>query len=82
MCGPLDRSELDVASGIIRRYIDFTPTQAEIAAHLFNRSGRRRGLLADCMIAAAAFAENAPLATTNERDFRQFESEGLTLALA
>ena len=82
MCGPLDQPELDVAAGIIRQYIDFTPAQAEIAAHLFNRSGRRRGLLADCMIAAAAMAEKAPIATGNVKDFRRFESEGLTLALA
>ena len=25
MCGPLDRSELDAAAGIIRQYVDFTP---------------------------------------------------------
>ena len=82
MCGPLDQSELDTAAGIIRQYIDFTPAQAEIAAHLFNQSGRRRGLFADCMIAAAAIAERAPIATGNVKDFRRFEAEGLTLALA
>ena len=36
----------------------------------------------DCTIAAPSIAENAPIATTNERDFRRFESEGLTFALA
>ena len=82
MCGPLVQSELDAAAGIIRQYIDFTPAQAEIAAHLFNRSGRRRGLFSDCMIAAAAIAERAPIATGNVKDFRRFESEGLILALA
>ena len=82
LCGPLDRAELNFAAGVIDRYIDFAPAQAEIAARLFNLSGRRRGSLADCMIAATAIAENAPIATTNERDFRRFESEGLTFALA
>ena len=82
LCGPFDQSEWDFAAGIIKRYIDFTPAQAEIAARLFNQSGRRRGLFVDCMIAAAAIAENAPLATADSRDFRRFEDEGLTLALA
>ena len=82
MCGPLTQSELDFAAGIVKRYIDFTPAQAEIAARLFNQSGRRRGLFADCMIAATAIAEKAPIATTNQRDFRRFESEGLTFVLA
>ena len=82
LCGPLDRAELNFAAGVIDRYIDFTPEHAEIAAHLFNQSGRRRGSQFDCMIAAAAIAENAPIATADQRDFRRFESEGLTFALA
>ena len=80
LCGPLAPSEFEFATGIVGRYIDFTPAHAEIAARLFNQSGRRRRLFVDCMIAATAIAEDAPIATTNERDFRRFESEGLALA--
>ena len=82
LCGPLERPALEFATNVVDRYIDFTPAHAEIAARLFNQSGRRRGSQMDCMIAATAIAESAPLATTNERDFRRFESEGLTLAIA
>ena len=82
LCGPLKRSELEVTVSIIDRYIEFTPAQAELAARLFNQSGRQRRLFSDCMIAATAIAENAPLATADSRDFRRFEDEGLTLALA
>ena len=82
LCGPYERSSLEFLIGVIDRYVDFTSAHAEIAARLFNQSGRRRGAQMDCMIAATAIAENAPIATTNERDFRQFEAEGLTFALA
>lgn len=82
LCGPVEASELEFATSIINRHIDFTPIHAEIAARLYNLSGRRRRLFVDCTIAATAIAENVPLATTNDRDFRRFESEGLTFALA
>ena len=82
MCGPYERSSLEFALRVVDRYIDFTPEHAEIAARLFNRSGRRRGSQMDCMIAATAIAENAPIATADREDFRRFESEGLTFALA
>ena len=82
LCGPVEPSELEIATGLIDRYIDFTPAHAEIAVRLFNQSGRRRGSQMDCMIAATAIAENAPIATADHEDFRRFESEGLTLALA
>ena len=82
LCGPYERSSLEFLIGVIDRYVDFTPAHAEIAARLFNQSGRRRGSQMDCMIAATAIAEKAPIATVDSRDFRRFESEGLTLALA
>ena len=82
LSGPVEPSELELATSIIESHIDFTPAHAEIAARLFNQSGRRRRLFVDCMIAAVALADDAPIATTNKRDFRRFESEGLTLALA
>ena len=82
LCGPVEPREMEFATSIVNRHIDFTPAHAEIAARLFNLSGRRRKLFVDCAIAATAIFENAPVATTNERDFRRFEGEGLTLALA
>ena len=82
LCGPLEGSALAFAIRVIDRHIEFTPAHAEIAAHLFNQSGRRRRLFVDCMIAATAIAEDAPIATADLKDFRRFESAGLTLALA
>ena len=80
LCGPLDGHEMEWAAAIIGRRGDFTPVHAETAARLFNRSGRRRGSMMDCMIAAAALADGAPLATANREDFRRFEEAGLTMA--
>ena len=82
LCGPVEPCELEIATGLIDRYIDFMPAHAEIAVRLFNQSGRRRGSQMDCMIAATAITENAPIATADHEDFRRFESEGLTLAFA
>lgn len=80
LCGPLARTEMELASEIIGPRRDFTQDHAEIAARLFNVSGRRRGSLIDCMIAASAIADGAIIATSNEADFRRFEEAGLTLA--
>ena len=82
LCGPFEPSALEIAARVVDRQIDFTSAHAEVAARLFNLAGRRRRLFTDCMIAATAISENVPLATTNERDFRRFEGEGLTFALA
>ena len=79
-CGPLTSSELAVAGAIIGRHRDFVKDDAEMAARLFNESGRRRGSLIDCMIAAAAQADDAPVATANEADFLRLSDLGVTTA--
>ena len=80
MCGPVDEAALSVASVVVGRQSRFTEEMAVIAARLFNGSGRRRGTMVDCMIAATALAEQAAIATSNPDDFRRFEAFGLALA--
>ena len=80
LCGPLHGTELALAAEIVGWSRDFTSEHAATAARLFNESGRRRGRFVDCMIAAVAIADGAAVATTNEADFRRFESSGLELA--
>ena len=79
LCGPLGQSEMELATEIVGLRREFTPDHAAIAARLFNESGRRRGSLIDCMIAASAIADGAPIATANAADFRRFENSGLTI---
>ncbi len=80
LCGPLEESEQRLAAQIVGRRAAFSEEQAATAAQLFNESGRRRGSLVDCMVAAAALDEGAPVATTNEADFRRFQDAGLEIA--
>jgi predicted nucleic acid-binding protein len=53
---------------------------AGASARLFNLTGRRRGSLNDCMIAAIALRVDASVATTDVADFRRFEAAGLQIA--
>ncbi len=69
LCGPLSSADLDVARLFIDRCADFIRDHAVATARLFIESGRRRGSLADCMIAAAALSDAASIATTNKADF-------------
>lgn len=80
LCGPLEATELALATEIVARYGNFTTDHAAIAARLFNESGRKRATFVDCMIAAVALAEGASIATANESDFRRFENSGLKIA--
>ena len=80
LCGPVDETALSLASAVVARRFQFTEEMATMAARLFNGSGRRRGTMIDCMIAATALAEEAAVATSNPGDFSRFEAFGLALA--
>ena len=71
LCGPLDDRQLDTAQRITSERITFTEEDASLTAELFNKSGRRRSSLTDCMIAATALRCDAQLATANQADFNR-----------
>ncbi|HLA77332.1 MAG TPA: PIN domain-containing protein [Vicinamibacteria bacterium] len=79
LCGPVDVAQRQMVDLIVSQRTPFAEDDAVLAARLFNDSGRRRGSLADCMIAAAAIREKAPLATKNPSDFERFRSAGLRI---
>ena len=80
LCGPVDETALSLASLIVKQRLDFTEDMAALSARLFNGSGRRRGTMMDCMIAATTITvAGAALATGNSSDFERFEEFGLTL---
>ena len=79
LCGPVDDTALSLASLIVKQRFDFTEDMAVLSARLFNGSGRRRGTMADCMIAATVIVAGTALATCNSNDFERFEEFGLTL---
>jgi len=81
LCGPLAASDLALAEQIVTERLDFSEFDARRAAELFNSTGRRRGTLVDCMIAASACERDAPLATLNRKDFEAFRKAGLRLAV-
>jgi predicted nucleic acid-binding protein len=80
LCGPVGTGEVDAASFIFQEIVPYTAADCEVTARLFNLAGRRRGTLADCMIAAVAIRAGAQLATANPNDFKRFVSESLTIA--
>ncbi len=57
--------------------VPLMPADAVKAAELFNLAGRRRGSLADCLIAAAALRAGAAVATENRADFAPFAAAGV-----
>jgi len=80
LCGPLTEEQIELALALLSEPAAYTAAHAQRAATLFNASGRRRGSLVDCMVAAAAIEAGAALATGNPKDFRRFEPQGLLLA--
>jgi predicted nucleic acid-binding protein len=79
LCGPADHDAIVAVAGLLAERVPLVEEDALRAAGLFNASGRRRGSLLDCMIAAVALRCGTPLATANPSDFRPFAREGLNL---
>ncbi len=82
LCGPIEGPLIELAARIVREPVAFLPQDATATAQLFNLSGRRRGTMADCMIAAVALRMGAGLATANASDFRRLEPAGLEVLVA
>jgi len=80
LCGPLDKTDESLARQIFPNPEPLLAADAELAARLFNQTGRRSRSLADCMIAAVAIRCGANLATINIADFQLFAQYGLVLA--
>jgi len=81
LCGPLKPKEIQLTEQLIDQVPPFTADDAELASELFNRAGRRRGSLMDCMVAASALRCDAPLATANPADFKRIEESGLRVVV-
>ena len=79
LCGPLEESHLEHATRVVSQRVAFLEEDSVVSARLFNESGRRRGSLIDCMIAASALRAGEPLATANVADFRRFAAYGLAI---
>lgn len=80
LCGPMDREVEGVARRLVQRVVPVGEDEAAQAAGLFNHAGRRRGSLADCLIAATAMLDGGVLATSDPGHFQRFLDAGLTLA--
>jgi predicted nucleic acid-binding protein len=80
LCGPVTAEQVANAAELFPNPEPFLSQDSHVAAEWFNRTGRRRGSLADCMVAAVAFRVRARLATENVPDFKPFVPLGLELA--
>jgi predicted nucleic acid-binding protein len=80
LCGPLSPGAESLARMLFRVVEPLTAADAELAARLFNATGRRSRSFADCCIAAVAMRFGARLATGNHADFQPFVAHGLQLA--
>lgn len=79
LCGPLDENQRELMSRVVSQRVAFLEEDSITSARLFNGTGRRRGSLIDCMIAASALRAREPLATANAADFRRFAAFGLAI---
>ena len=79
LCGPLEEKHVEYAIRVVSQRVAFLEEDSVVSARLFNETGRRRGSLIDCMIAASALRAGEPLATANVADFRRFAAYGLAI---
>ena len=79
-CGPVSQAHVRIALALFGSPEPLLQEDAERGGQLFNATGRRRGSLADCLIAATCIRLGAELATENATDFARFEPLGLRLA--
>ncbi len=80
VCGPvLNEQKKDIFDFLEGRILPVDAKTAELAADLFNQSGRKKGSKPDCIIAATAILHQAELLTWNHSDFKNFKSYGLIL---
>jgi predicted nucleic acid-binding protein len=79
-CGPVTARVIEIAERLLGHPMSFGAPEAALAATLFNESGRRRGTLVDCMIAATAILAGDSLATSNPKDYARFEQLGLVIS--
>ena len=80
LCGPLLPEAASSVRAMVGEPIPLTEEDASRAAKLFNATGRRRGSLNDCMIAAIAMRSAAGLATNDSAHFTRYVSLGLAIA--
>lgn len=80
LCGPVSPAATGFAARLLGEPVPFTAAEATLAARLFNESGRRRGTMIDCMIAATAVLAGEAIATSNRADFAGLEALGVELA--
>ena len=80
-CGPVSAELIRGWERLLGQHIvPVDRTTANLAAMLFNTTGRRSRSLPDCLIAATAILAGAQLATFNQQDFEPFLPHGLKLA--
>jgi predicted nucleic acid-binding protein len=82
LCGPVTPEHAAHAAAAFPDPAALLREDAARAAELFNATGRRRGSLADCLIAATCLRLSAWIATSNLDDFRRFEPMGLRVLSA
>lgn len=80
LCGPLADDEAALARAFLQGRIQpVTEEDAQLAAELFNATGRKRTHRTDTLIAACAIRVDAEFVTANPADFQPFTAHGLRL---